>query len=88
MEDDDAELERYMAAFAVEGLTPALAAGEARAVLDLARVVAHTAERRFAPLSAYLAGLAAGAAGEAQDPEARLGRLRELVALAQRLGHG
>ncbi len=29
---------------------------EAEAVLDLARVVAHGSERRFAPLSTYLAG--------------------------------
>jgi uncharacterized protein DUF6457 len=29
-------------------------------LLDLTRVVAHTQERRFAPLSSYLAGVAAG----------------------------
>ena len=35
----------------------------ARELLDLARVVAHSEERRFAPLGTYLAGYAAGAAG-------------------------
>ncbi len=29
---------------------------EVQAVLDLARIVAHGSERRFAPLSTYLAG--------------------------------
>ena len=43
--------ERY-----AEALGLALTAGEAGAVLDLARVVAHGSERKFAPLSSYLAG--------------------------------
>ena len=81
MEDDEA-LQRYFSAFAEGGGTPPLTAAEARAVLDLARVVAHTAERRYAPLSAYVAGLAAAADA---DPEARARRVRALVALAQEL---
>ncbi len=32
-------------------------------MLELARVVAHGAERRFAPLAAYMAGQAAAQAG-------------------------
>lgn len=32
----------------------------AEELLELARVVAHTRERRFAPLACYLAGVAAG----------------------------
>jgi Domain of unknown function (DUF6457) len=48
---------------------------EAEAVLELARVVAHASERRAAPVSAYLVGMAvAGAA-----PEARAAFLDELV---------
>lgn len=35
---------------------------EAALVLDLARDVAHSTERRFAPLTAYALGLAVGAA--------------------------
>lgn len=34
-------------------------------MLELARVAAHTQERRFAPLAAYLAGVAAERFGEA-----------------------
>ena len=32
-------------------------------ILDLARVVAHEVERKMAPISTFLAGLAAGKAG-------------------------
>ncbi len=39
-----------------EALGLSLSEQEAEAVLDLARVVAHGSERRFAPLSTYLAG--------------------------------
>ena len=38
---------------------PALDAGVALELLELARAAAHTQERRFAPLSCYLAGVAA-----------------------------
>jgi D-serine deaminase-like pyridoxal phosphate-dependent protein len=38
---------------------PALDSGVALELLELARVAAHTQERRFAPLSCYLAGVAA-----------------------------
>ncbi|HEX4215232.1 MAG TPA: DUF6457 domain-containing protein [Candidatus Dormibacteraeota bacterium] len=37
---------------------PTLDAAVAQELLELARVVAHTHERRFAPLSTYLAGVA------------------------------
>ena len=43
--------ERYSAALELE-----LSDAEVDAILDLARDVAHGTERRFAPLSAYLAG--------------------------------
>jgi Domain of unknown function (DUF6457) len=47
---------------------PSLGPGEVEAVLELARVAAHTAERRAAPVTAYLAGMAvAGAAPEARE---------------------
>lgn len=38
---------------------PTLDAAVAEEVLELARVVSHTVERRFAPLAAYTAGVAA-----------------------------
>jgi molybdopterin-guanine dinucleotide biosynthesis protein A len=47
---------------------PALGPGEVEAILELARVAAHTAERRAAPVTTYLAGLVlAGAAPEARE---------------------
>jgi hypothetical protein len=42
---------------------PALDAGVAAELLELARVAAHTQERRFAPLASYLAGAATAQAG-------------------------
>jgi hypothetical protein len=39
--------------------TPALDARVALELLELARVAAHTQERRFAPLSCFMAGVAA-----------------------------
>lgn len=41
---------------------------EAALVLDLAREVAHSTERRFAPLTAYVLGLAVGAAAAGGAP--------------------
>ena len=43
--------DRYAQALAMQ-----LTSQEIDAVLDMARVVAHGSERRFAPLSTYLAG--------------------------------
>jgi hypothetical protein len=54
--------ERLAASASREGAAiepPTLDPEVARELLELARVVAHTQERRFAPLSAYLAGVAA-----------------------------
>jgi hypothetical protein len=38
---------------------PELDSGTALELLELARVAAHTQERRFAPLASYMAGIAA-----------------------------
>jgi hypothetical protein len=47
---------------------PSVTGGEIEAVLELARVAAHTSERRAAPVTAYLVGMAvAGAAPEARE---------------------
>ena len=47
---------------------PSVGPGEVEAVFELARVAAHSAERRAAPVTAYLAGMAvAGAAPEARE---------------------
>ncbi len=54
---------------------PSVGADEAEAVLELARVAAHASERRAAPVTAYLVGMAvAGAA-----PEARSAFIDDLV---------
>ncbi|MEA2452933.1 MAG: hypothetical protein QOG04_1643 [Actinomycetota bacterium] len=50
-------------------------------VLDLARVVAHGVERKMAPVSTFLAGLAAGRAGG--DPAAMRAAIEKLRNLAQ-----
>jgi uncharacterized protein DUF6457 len=42
----------------------------AEELLDLARVVSHTKERRFAPLAAYTAGVAVERLGEAKPEDA------------------
>jgi hypothetical protein len=47
---------------------PALDSPVAAELLELARVAAHTQERRFAPLAAYLAGVAAERARAAGGP--------------------
>jgi len=47
---------------------PSLGEGEIEAVLELARVAAHSSERRAAPVTTYLIGMAvAGAAPEARE---------------------
>ena len=75
--DTDNELEAFLER--VRSLLgpnpPAVTAGEVEAVLELARVAAHTAERRAAPVTTYLAGLVLGGAA----PEAREAFIDDLV---------
>jgi hypothetical protein len=54
---------------------PVVGQGEIEAILELARVAAHSSERRAAPVTAYLAGLVLGGAA----PEAREVFLDDLV---------
>jgi hypothetical protein len=78
-------LEQFFADLADEGGTAPLGDAEAEAVLDLTRVVAHTSERRYAPLTAY--ALALTMAAEAA-PEQRTARVRALIDTVRGLGHG
>ncbi|MGH8909155.1 MAG: DUF6457 domain-containing protein [Egibacteraceae bacterium] len=78
----DTDLQAYFARLAVDGGTPLLDAQEIDAVLDLTKVVAHTAERYYAPLAAYAAGLAIGAGA---DPAERAARVRALIDVVRRL---
>lgn len=49
-------------------------------ILDLARVVAHEVERKMAPVSTFLAGLAAGkAGGDERTMRAAIEKLRSLA---------
>jgi len=60
---------------------PALDSSVALELLELARVAAHTQERRFAPLTCYLAGVAAEslrAAKPAVDETAIAGFIQEV----------
>lgn len=49
-------------------------------LLDVARVAAHSVERRAAPLSTFLVGVAVGAAGPNADVEAICRRAVSLAA--------
>ena len=60
---------------------PALDAAEQEAVLDLTRVVAHTSERRLAPLTAYALALALG---DVTDPAERTRRVRAAIDAVER----
>ena len=46
---------------------PALSSDEEALLLDAAREVAHGSQRRYAPLSSYLIGVAVGQAGGGDD---------------------
>lgn len=74
--------DRLAAAAGRRGLpleAPRLDGPMAAELLDLARVVAHSEERRFAPLASYLAGIAVGRLGDL-DPAL----LAEIVAEVRR----
>jgi hypothetical protein len=60
---------------------PSLDASVARELLDLARVAAHTQERRFAPLASFMAGVAVErlrGAGTSLSAEATVELIREV----------
>lgn len=69
-------LERWTEAACTElGLDPATV--DERLILDLTRVVAHRVDRPAAPLTAFLAGLAAGRGEPLAATVARLTQLAE-----------
>lgn len=68
-------VEPFFRDLAARAGTAPLSDAEADAVLDLTRVVAHTRERRLAPLTAYAAALSLADLDEA----ARVARLRALI---------
>lgn len=84
MPTDDA-LDPFFAELTERAGTPKLGAEEAEELLRLARVVAHRVERRFAPLSTYLAGVLVGQSADVADPLARVERLRALRASVEEI---
>ena len=67
----DALGERFAGAAARRGFRvepPTLDAAVAQELLELARVAAHTQERRFAPLASFMAGVAAERLRQAGGP--------------------
>ncbi|MDQ4129732.1 MAG: DUF6457 domain-containing protein [Actinomycetota bacterium] len=72
-------LRRYAVALGEEPLS----SQEVAAILELARDVAHGTERRFAPLSAFLAGV--HAAGRIGRDGIRLEALNDAIEVARRL---
>lgn len=75
--------ESYLEALA-ESLGCGLGDDEIDAVLDLARVVAHGSERRFAPVSAYLVGRYVAARTAPGTGVSRAEALAEAAAAAAR----
>ena len=61
---------------------PAPSDAEVDALLDLARVAAHTSERWAAPVSTFVVGVALAA----DDPDDRVGRIRSLTARLEAAG--
>ena len=57
---------------------------DADVLLEVSRVVAHNVERRAAPVTTYLIGLAAARVGG--DPEAAASAARIVTALAEKWG--
>jgi hypothetical protein len=78
MEDED-RLLAFLQAIADRTGTEPVKIEEADAVLDLARIVAHTHERRFAPLTTYLAGFVLGSAPDWETRSERLRALTDIV---------
>ena len=75
MSDDEAFFSKLAEATAAEPVS----ASEIDAVLDFTRVVAHTQERRFAPVASYALGLALGAS----DPAERVEIIRRAINAVQ-----
>lgn len=73
-------LDSYAAALGVSPLTD----DEIDTLLELTREVAHGTERRFAPLSAFLAGVLAGSSGQERTAAVRAA----VTAAEELLDHG
>lgn len=77
--EDDSSLLAFFERLAGVAGTPAVGSAEATELLRLAKVVADASERRFAPISCYVAGLAV--ADPALSGAERAERIRQLTAI-------
>lgn len=71
----DDSLQRFASALGVQGLT----SDEQTLLLDATREVAHATQRRYAPLAAYLAGVAVGRSDSGQGLADALAAIREVL---------
>ena len=71
----DDTLQRLATALSVEALT----AEEQALLLDCTRQVAHATQRRYAPLAAYLAGVAVGQSGSGDALADALAAIRSVL---------
>jgi hypothetical protein len=81
----DERLDEFFTALSDRLGTVALGRAEIDVVLDLARVVAHLEERRYAPLTAYLAGLGLADSADVDDPDARADHIRGVIGVVRDL---
>lgn len=77
--EDEARLEQFFEELAGRAGTAPVSAAEADELLDLARVVAHTVERKYAPIATYAAGLALTTASRPEERAARVRAIKEAV---------
>ncbi len=75
----DSALVQIAAALGVAPLT----AQDQRLLLDLARDVAYRTERRYAPLSAFLVGVAVGAGADGTGVQEAITRVRTVLPAGQ-----
>ena len=83
--DDDEALEEFFAALAERTGTPPLGPDEADQVLKLARLAAHRVERRYAPLTSYVLGIALGCSSESANALERTRRVRAFTEALRQL---
>jgi hypothetical protein len=77
-QEDDSALLGFFERMSTEAGTTTLSSEEVKELLRLAKVVADLSERRFAPVSCYVAGFAVAQSGEPTGAD-RARRIRTLT---------
>lgn len=78
--DDIGDDDRFFSQLSELLGTPEMGEGEREAVLDLTRLVAHSSQRRYAPLTAYALGLSISGQHHSGD---RMASVRQAIAQLQ-----